>query len=154
MINSKQHLILSQLDKKLELLQALKEVSVPPKGWLYTIRTALRMSLRQLSSKISITPQSLRDMENREVAGTITLKTMRDVANAMDMQLVYGFISKHESLQHMIEKRAKELAMEIVMRTNNSMCLEDQQNSKERITQAIEQKTIEIKSDIPRYLWD
>jgi predicted DNA-binding mobile mystery protein A len=154
MKNAKQQLILSQLDKKLELLQALKEVSVPPKGWLHTIRTALRMSLRQLSSKISITPQSLRDMENREVAGAITLKTLRDVADAMDMQLVYGFVSRHESLEQMIEKRAKELALEIVMRTNNSMSLEDQQNSKERIAQAIAQKTLEIKSDIPRYLWD
>jgi predicted DNA-binding mobile mystery protein A len=154
MKNAKQHLILTQLDKKLELLKVLKEVSVPPKGWLYTIRTTLRMSLRQLSSKISITPQSLRDMENREVAGTITLNTLRDVAHAMDMQLVYGFVSRHESLEQMIEKRAKELAMEIVMRTNNSMSLEDQQNSKERITQAIAQKTVEIKSDIPRYLWD
>ena len=154
MKNAKQHLILTQLDKKLELLKVLKEVSVPPKGWLHTIRTALRMSLRQLSSKISITPQSLRDMENREVAGTITLNTLRDVAHAMDMHLVYGFVSRHESLEQMIEKRAKELAMEIVMRTNNSMSLEDQQNSKERITQAIAQKTVEIKSDIPRYLWD
>jgi predicted DNA-binding mobile mystery protein A len=154
MKSAKQQLILSQTDQKIGVLQVLRGVSVPPKGWLHTLRTALQMSLRQLSAKASITPQSLKDMETREVAGTITLNTLRDVANAMDMQLVYGFVSKHESLEQMIEKRAKELATEIVMRTNNTMTLEDQQNSKERIAQAIAQKTAEIKFEMPKYLWD
>ena len=154
MKSTKQQLVLSQIDKKLGVIQVLREVPVPPKGWLHTLRTALQMSLRQLSAKASITPQSLKDMESREVAGTITLNTLRDVANAMDMQLVYGFVSKHESLEQMIEKRAKELATEIVMRTNNTMTLEDQQNSKERIAQAIAQKTAEIKFEMPKYLWD
>ena len=154
MKDSKQQLILSHVDKKIGQLRVLKEIAVPSKGWLHTIRTALQMSLRQLSAKITITPQSLKDMESREVAGTITLNTLRDVANAMDMQLVYGFVSKHESLEQMIEKRAKELATEIVLRTNNTMTLEDQQNSKERIEQAIAQKTAEIKHEMPKYLWD
>lgn len=154
MKSTKQQLILSQTDQKLGVLKVLRGVTVPPKGWLHTLRTALQMSLRQLSAKASITPQSLKDMEVREVAGTITLNTLRDVANAMDMQLVYGFVSKHESLEQMIEKRAKELATEIVMRTNNTMALEDQQNSKERIAQAIAQKTAEIKFEMPKYLWD
>ena len=109
MKNTKQHLIVAQIDKKLASLQTLKDTTVPSKGWIHTLRTALQMSLRQLSAKISIAPQSLKDMESREVAGTITLNTLRDVANAMDMQLVYGFVSKHESLEQMIEKRAKEL---------------------------------------------
>lgn len=154
MKNTKQHLIVAQIDKKLLSLQALKDTTVPTKGWIHTLRTALKMSLRQLSAKVAITPQSLKDMESREVAGTITLNTLRDVANAMDMQLVYGFVSKHESLEQMIEKRATALATEIVMRTNNTMTLEDQQNSKERIEQAIAQKTAEIAAEMPKYLWD
>jgi predicted DNA-binding mobile mystery protein A len=129
-------------------------MAVPSTGWINALRTALQMSLRQLSAKIAIAPQSLKDMESREVAGTITLNTLRDVANAMDMQLVYGFVSKHESLEQMIEKRAKVLATEIVMRTNNTMTLEDQQISASRIEKAIEQKTNEIKSEMPKYLWD
>jgi len=54
----------------------------------------------------------------------------------------------------LVEKRAKDLALEIVMRTNNTMTLEDQQNSKERIEKAIAQKTNEIKIEMPKYLWD
>ena len=83
---------------------------------------------------------------------TIELKGVVVKANN-DMKLVYGFVSKHESLEQMIEKSARELATEIVMRTHATMTLEDQQNSKERFEQAIEQKTAEIKFEMPRYLW-
>jgi predicted DNA-binding mobile mystery protein A len=154
MKNTKQQLVLDQTDKKLVLFHPLKSVVIPNKGWVNTIRTALKMSLRQLGNRMNFSAQNIKQIEEREVNGTISINSLREVANAMDMQLVYGFVSKHESLEQMIEKRAKELATEIVMRTNNTMTLEDQQNSKERIEKAIEQKTIEIKSEMPKYLWD
>lgn len=154
MKNNKQQLLLQQTDKKLEAFKDLKATVVPAKGWVNTFRTALKMSLRQLGNRLNIAPQSTKEIEEREANGTITLNSLRDVANAMDMQLVYGFVSKHESLEEMIEKRAKALATVIVMRTNNTMTLEDQQNSAERIEKAIVQKTAEIKSEMPKYLWD
>lgn len=154
MKNTKQQLVLDQTDKKLVLFQPLKTVVIPNKGWVNTMRTALKMSLRQLGNRMNFSAQNIKQIEEREVNGTISINSLREVANAMDMQLVYGFVSKHESLEQMIEKRAKELATEIVMRTNNTMTLEDQQNSKERIEKAIAQKTNEIKSEMPKYLWD
>jgi predicted DNA-binding mobile mystery protein A len=154
MKNNKQHLLIQQTDKKLEAFKHLKEIVVPSKGWINTFRIALKMSLRQLGNRLRISAQSVKEIEEREAGGTITLNSLRDAANAMDMKLVYGFVSKHDSLEQMIEKRAKELATEIVMRTNATMTLEDQQNSKERIEQAVTQKTAEIKFEMPKYLWD
>ena len=154
MKKNKQQLLLQQTDKKLEGFKNLKSTVVPTKGWVNTFRIALKMSLRQLGNCLNITPQSTKEIEEREANGTITLKSLRDVANAMDMQMVYGFVSKHESLEHMIEKREKELATEIAMRTNNKMTLENQQDSMGRIEKAIAQKTNEIKSEMPKYLWD
>jgi predicted DNA-binding mobile mystery protein A len=154
MKNNKQHLLLQQADKKLDHFKHLKSTVIPPKGWINTFRIALKMSLRQLGNRIRISPQSVKEIEVREANGTITLNSLRDVANAMDLKLVYGFVSKHESLEQMIEKRAKELAIEIVMRTNATMTLEDQQNSRERIEQAVAQKTAEIKFEMPKFLWD
>lgn len=154
MKNTKQQLVLDQTDKKLVLFQPLKTVVIPNKGWVNTVRTALKMSLRQLGNRMNFSAQNIKQIEEREVNGTISINSLKEVANAMDMQLVYGFVSKHESLEQMIEKRAKELATEIVMRTNNTMTLEDQQNSTERIEKAIAQKTNEIKSEMPKYLWD
>jgi predicted DNA-binding mobile mystery protein A len=154
MKNTKQQLLLEQTDKKLFVLKPLQALVTPSKGWVNAVRKALKMSLRQLGSRMSFSAQNIKQIEEREVNGTISINSLREVANAMDMRLVYGFVSKHESLEQMIEKRANELAVEIVMRTHTTMTLEDQQNSNERIQKAIAQKTEEIKYEMPKYLWD
>ena len=154
MKNTKQQLIIEQVDKKLLAFQSLTDQSIPSKGWVNTIRTALKMSLRQLGSRVNATAQHIKQLENREANGTLSINSLKEVANALDMQLVYGFVSKHQSLEQMIENRAKELATEIVMRTHNTMTLEDQQNTNERIEKAIAQKTEEIKYLMPRNLWE
>jgi hypothetical protein len=79
---------------------------------------------------------------------------LREAADALDMKFVYGIIPKDGSIELMIEKRAKELAQKIVLRTSNSMKLEDQENSGERIEKAIQEKTEEIKEELPKYLWE
>lgn len=154
MKNTKQQLVIEQVDKKLLAFQSLTDQSIPTKGWVNTIRTALKISLRQLGSRVNASAQHIKQLENREANGTLSINSLKEVANALDMQLVYGFVSKHESLEQMIENRAKELATEIVMRTHNTMTLEDQQNTNERIEKAIAQKTEEIKYLMPRYLWE
>jgi hypothetical protein len=70
------------------------------------------------------------------------------------MQLVYGFIPKDHTIEDMIEKRAIEIAKSIVMRTSNTMQLEEQENSKARIEKAIKNRAEEIKTKMPKYLWD
>jgi len=154
MKNSNQFLLINQTDKKLETFRLLQTVVIPSKGWVHTIRTTLKMSLRQLGNKLNSSAQNIKQMEEREANGTISLNSLKEVAQSLDMRFVYGFVSKHESLEQMIDKRAKELATEIVMRTNNTMALEDQQNTKERIEHSISQKTTEIKYQMPKYLWD
>ena len=70
------------------------------------------------------------------------------------MKLVYGFIPKELSIEEMIEKRAFEIAKDIVMRTSNTMQLEDQENSKARLEKAVKNRAEEIKTKMPKYLWD
>jgi predicted DNA-binding mobile mystery protein A len=154
MKNTKQQLLIDQTERKLEPFRSLETAVIPQNGWIHTIRKSLKMSLRQLGNRLSITAQSVKEMEERETNGSISIKSLSEAARVLDMKLVYGFISKHESLDKMIEKRAGEIAREIVLRTNNSMILEDQQNSENRINKAIEQKTAEIKTEMPKYLWD
>ena len=153
-MNSKQKLLIEQLDRKILPLKVLNKTVIPPKGWIYTIRIALGMSLRQLSGRLDKAPQSIKDMEEREENGSIMLKTLKEVANGLDMKLVYGFIPKEDSIEQMIEKRAYEIATEIVLRTSNTMKLEDQENSKERIDEAIKNRAEEISYLMPKYLWD
>jgi len=151
----KQHkLLLEQLDKRMQAFNILREVAIPATGWIHAIRTALRMSLRQMGNRLNITPQSMKEIEQREKEGSITLKNLREAGRALDMQLVYGFIPKEGSLEKIIEKKAYEIAKEIVKRTSHSMMLEDQENSKERIEKAIKERAEEIKNEMPGYLWD
>ena len=153
-MNTKQQkLIIEQLDQKFLNLQAL-DVQQPEQGWIYTIRKALKMSLRQLGERLGISAQSVKEIEQRESEGSLTLKSLREVANVLDMKLVYAVIPKDESIEEMIETRAKKIASEIVMRASHSMNLEDQKISYTRLQKAIEEKTEEIKNKMPRYLWD
>ena len=90
----------------------------------------------------------------REAAGNISIVRLREAAKAMNMKLVYGLVPVDGSIEKMVEKRAMLLAREIVLRTSNSMKLEDQQNSMERIDKAIQEKAMEIKDELPRYIWE
>ncbi len=150
----KQKLILDQVDKRIQEIMLLDSFVIPHEGWLYSIRNALGMSLRQLGKRLNITAQSAKEIEEREKNGTVSLTVLRQVGAALDMKLVYGYIPRAGSLEKMIENRAKEIAEEIVRRTSASMVLEDQGNTETRLRKAIQEKTAELKHEMPRYLWD
>lgn len=149
-----QSLQIQQLNSKMQSIVAIKQITPPPVGWIKAVRNALGITLQQLGNKLSITKQSLQLIERREVDGTITLKTLRDIANGLDMELVYGFVPKDGSLNALIERKANTLATQIVMRTSNTMKLEDQGNSKMRIQKAIQERSTAIQNEMPKILWD
>jgi predicted DNA-binding mobile mystery protein A len=147
-------LVIKQLDKKLETFSGLKVLDQPSSGWIKLIRTILNMSLSQLGKKMQMTPQGVRAIENREREGTLTLNALQDAAHALEMKLVYGFIPNDGSLEKMIERKAYEVAEKIVERTSATMKLEAQENSEERIKQAVKELAEDIKREMPRKLWD
>ena len=145
---------IQQLSDKIEKLVAMATVVMPPIGWIKTIRTGIGMSLEQLGKRLSVTKQAIQDIENREREGSITIKSMHEIANALDMKFVYAIVPKNGSLDEMIENRALEIAKVIVQRTSNTMKLEDQENSHERIQKAIKERAEEIINKTPKILWD
>ena len=145
---------LQQLNSKMLGFASLIQVAMPPTGWIKAIRTAIGMSMQQLGNKLNVSKQGVMDIEKREKDGSITIKSLREIARAMDMQLVYGFVPNDGSLDALIEKRATELATQIVMRTANTMKLEDQANSQKRIETAIKERAAAIKNEMPKILWD
>lgn len=151
---AKTSLQIQQLNSKMQAFAGLVGVGMPPTGWTRALRVALGMSLEQLGRRLGVTKQSALSVEKREQDGSITLKALREVAAALDMQLVYGFIPKDGSLDAMIERKARERASDIVGRAAQTMRLEEQENSPERISKAIEEKTILYKSELPKMLWD
>ena len=150
----KKSLQIQQLNSKMLAFASLQKVAPPPVGWLKTVRNTLGMSLQQLSNKLSITKQSMQEIEQREKEGSITIKSLREAAKALDMELVYGLVPVDGSLEELIDRKAREMATQIVMRTSNSMKLEEQENSKQRIEKAIEERAAIIKNEMPKSLWD
>ena len=150
----KNKLQLEHLEKRIQHYKKAEKLTNPQIGWIKTIRTTLGMSLEQLGNKLGINKSSVARMEKRESNGSITLSTMEDAGKAIGMKFIYGFVPFDGSIENLIEKKAKKLATEIVMRTAGTMKLEDQENSPGRIKNAIEERTKEIMEEMPKILWD
>jgi predicted DNA-binding mobile mystery protein A len=151
---NKKRLQIQQLEAKLKFFFSASKVEIPSTGWIKAIRTTLGMSLQQLGEKLSLTRQSVQELEQREREGTVSLNSLKEIANALDMQFIYGFVPKDGSLEELIDRKARELAYKIVMRTSNTMKLEDQEVSKERIKKAVDERTAQLKNELPKILWD
>jgi predicted DNA-binding mobile mystery protein A len=151
---NKKRLLIEQLGRKLTMFDVAYKVTVPPTGWIKAVRLSLGMTLQQLADRLAISKQSVQEIETREQEGGITLKNLRETANALDMRLVYGFVPKDGTIDALIERKARELAIQIVSRTSTTMKLEDQENSEERLKKAIDERTAIIKNELPRILWN
>lgn len=81
----------------------------PHAGWVRAIRDALGMSGPDLSQRMGVSPQSVHSMEQNEVAGSIRLETLRRAADALNCDLEYVLVPR-VGLQHMVERRAREVA--------------------------------------------
>lgn len=154
MKSRKQKLVLEQTSNKLKPFQSLLSIQQQPLGWINTIRTAINMSLAQAGKKVGMTAQGVRALEQREKSGAITLQSLREIAEALDMQLVYAIIPKQGTLEEMVDRKTEDKAREIVNRTSTSMALEDQENAKGRLMNAYTEKKNELKTEMPKFLWD
>jgi predicted DNA-binding mobile mystery protein A len=153
-MRNQKKLLLEQLDRKLNPFYACEMVIVPDNGWVNSIRTTINMTLEQLGKKLSITKQGVKRIEGSEAAGTITLNSLREVSGALDMKFVYGFIPVDGSIDSLIDRKARNLAEKIILRTNHNMMLENQEIDKTTLSNAIEDLSNEIKAELKRAIWD
>lgn len=154
MKNLSKYLLLEQLDRKIKLFSTASNLPLPPEGWIYNIRLALGISLKQLGKKIGISPAGVKEMERREKNGSVSIKSLNEFASALDLKFVYAFLPKHGSFEKLLEEKAYAIAEQIVLKTSHSMALEDQQNEPSRIKKAIKDRAQQIKNEMPKYLWD
>ena len=153
-MRNKHKLLIEQLDNKLNPFIASKNSQAPEQGWIHTIRTTLNMTLQQLGNKLNMTSQGAKRIEEREASDSISLKALKEVANALDMQLVYSLVPKQNSIKDLVNSKSHELAKKIVLRTEHNMKLENQAISDDKIKAAIEELAEDIKREMRRSLWD
>lgn len=153
-MRNKRKLLIEQLDNKLQPFSESRKVIVPERGWVNTIRTALNMTMAQLGAKLNITRQGVKRIEESEANGTITLNSLKDVASAMDLKLVYVLVPKNGTIDDIIQEKADKLAQKIVLRTNQNMKLENQGIGDEKLADTIKELSNEIKREMRKSLWD
>ena len=154
MSSIKKLLIQKQIDDLIQSFAIGEQRSQLHSGWIQSIRLALGMSLRQLSERIGVSPSALNNFEKREQTEAISLASLKKVANAMDMELVYYLKPKQGSIYSTIQKQARIKALEILDQSNQTMKLESQETSISSQELEIERLTNEIASKIPSNLWD
>ena len=60
----------------------------------------MNMTLEQLGKKLNMTKQGVKRIEESEAAGTLTLKSLKEVGNALEMKFIYGFVPIDGSIDH------------------------------------------------------
>lgn len=98
------------MDQQLKPLIAAGPNLIPPGGWIRPLRMAIRMTQQQLADRMSISRQAARQIEQREQTGALSLATMKAVAQAMDMEFIYGFIPKEGNLEDHLDRQALKAA--------------------------------------------
>jgi predicted DNA-binding mobile mystery protein A len=139
MRNNFRHLRLKQLDRSLGPYRAAGKFLRPPNGWIRAIRQALGVSSGELARRMGTSRQLPLQLEKGEAADSITLRSLRGVADALDCDLVYALVPRADSVQELIETRARAEAKKNVLDVEHSMALEDQAAG--RIDEAVEAET-------------
>lgn len=149
MKTSKKHIATQRrlMDKKLKSWIPLRQETRPPSGWLKAIRGALGITARQLAQILGVDMAAIIRLEKREPEGKLTLELMERVAKAMNCKVLYAIVPKEEfdSLESIINMRARAAAAELLKKVEHSMRLEAQgspesEEELERLTQNLKEK--------------
>lgn len=140
------------MDKSLRRYNTLRKASAPQKGWIKAVRDALGMSGQQLGKRLGVSRMRVAAMEQAEVAGATTLKTMRRAAEAMDCVLVYALVPK-TSLKETLRKQARRKAAQDIARASRTMALENQALARDETEKAVETAAAALLEKMPKTFW-
>jgi len=142
-----------QLDNTLSDYAALKQNSPPIKGWIRAIREALGMSGKQLANRLKVSQPRIPKLEQDELSGVVSLKTMRQAAEAMDCVFVYAIVPR-STLEETVRAQARKVAESRTQRVSHTMLLEAQNLSSREQRASIEAAADELVREMPKELWE
>lgn len=146
-------LVREQLDETLSKFTIFKSIQRPSKGWIRAIRDALGINTRQLGAIIGVSKSRITRIEQDEVGGSVTLKTMRRVADSLDCVFVYGLVPR-KTLEDTLKSQASYVAKKRITRVAHTMALEDQALSSKERKKAFDAVVDELVETMPKSLWE
>lgn len=153
MMSKHKQVVRQQLDKTLSLFGFAKNLQPPVRGWIRAVREALGMSGTQLAQRLKVSQPRIPKLEQDELSGAVTLKTMRQVAEALDCVFVYALVPR-TSLEDTVRVQARKIAAKRMQRVSHTMLLESQGLSEEEQHASLDAAVEELVREMPRELWD
>jgi predicted DNA-binding mobile mystery protein A len=101
--------------------------------------------------RLNVKRQSAQALENSEKTGSITVASLRRVAEALDADLVYALVPRRK-LRDTIAARARDVAKGRVASVAHSMRLEKQGLTEKELAEQIEELAHDLERR-PRDLW-
>jgi predicted DNA-binding mobile mystery protein A len=141
------------LERRLAPLRKTNDLVRPPRGWIKAIREALGMTTAQLAERIHLSQPRVPQLEKAEIEDSVTLKTLRQIAEGLHCTLVYALVP-NRPLDEMLRDRAQVVADQQLSRTHQTMRLENQALTKADLKTERERLVAELLRGDPRRLWD
>lgn len=139
------------LDTQLKPLRDMETLIRPGRGWIKAIREAIGMTTGQFARRLGVSQPRVAALEKAEADGVVTLKSLRQAAEALDCDFVYALVPR-KPLEQVVKDRARDVAERQLARTDQTMRLENQAVSKARMARARDELAAELlRSD--RRLW-
>jgi Fic-DOC domain mobile mystery protein B/predicted DNA-binding mobile mystery protein A len=143
---------LKQLRDTLDWAAQIKDLRVPSAGWIKAIRTALGMPQSFLARRLKVSAAAVAQYETAEREGTITISTLRKVADGLDCEFVYAIIPR-TSLDAIREQRARDVAWKTVRSVSQTMALEEQSLTKDEEYERARELARQILQEHSRKMW-
>jgi len=98
--------LLKKLDKEMRHYRFAAREENPTNELLRTLRKVLRVPMKEMAGKMGIVESTLYQLEGREGTGSITLRALGRVAEAMGCKVVYGVVPANgKTLEELAEER-------------------------------------------------
>ena len=129
-----------------------RKIQLPAEGWIRTVRKALGMSGAQLAGRMGVTRARIAQVEQAELEGGVTLKSMQATAEAMGCRFVYAFVPP-DTIEAIIVAQARKKAEAIVATAGRHMALEDQTVVGNRTDREVSRLTSKLLYEMPSDFW-
>lgn len=151
-MNKQAGLARKNLDKRLSVIREARLV-MPGRGWTRAIREALGMTVRQLANRMNVVPSRIAAIEKAEGTGSITIKSLREAAEALDCELVYAFVPR-QSLDDTLRKQISRKIDNRLRWLDHSMRLENQTVNSNDLNDERQRLVNEALAGSLRGVWD
>lgn len=110
------------------------------------------MTGKQLAERLGVRQPRIPVLEKDEVSGAVSIKTMRQAAEALDCVFVYALVPR-STLENTIREQVLQISIERTKRTTHTMILEDQQLQEPERQKMLQAMIEDLVREMPKDLW-